>query len=72
MLRLKRELYLLHMSQAECARRSGINQTSLSRIMMGKEPAYPLRSKRIAEAIGWEGDPAELFEEVGDDGLDAV
>lgn len=72
MLRLKRELYLLHMSQAECARRSGINQTSLSRIMKGKEPAYPHRGKRIAYAIGWEGEPSELFEEVEDDVPDVV
>lgn len=68
-LKLKSELNRLRISQAECARRAGINQTSLSRILLGKEPPYPLRSKRIADAIGWKGDPAELFEEVaGDDG----
>lgn len=72
MLRLKRELHLLHMSQAECARRSGINQTSLSRIMMGKEPAYPQRGKRIADAIGWEKDPTELFKEVIENESDEV
>lgn len=67
MLRLKRELYRLRMSQAECARRSGVNQTSLSRIITGKEPAYPYRGKRIADAIGWKGNPTELFEEVDED-----
>ncbi len=67
MIRLKNELHRLRMSQAECARRSGVNQTSMSRIIAGKEPAFPHRGKRIADAIGWEGDPAELFEEVDED-----
>ena len=70
MLRLKSELFRLHMSQAECARRSGVNQTSLSRIISGKEPAYPHRGKRIADAIGWEGEPDELFHEVAEDDID--
>lgn len=55
------------MSQAELARRIGANQSSLSRIERGKEPPYPLRSIRIARALGWEGDPAELFEEAEPD-----
>lgn len=67
MIRLKNELRRLRMSQAECARRSGVNQTSMSRIITGKEPAFPHRGRRIADAIGWEGDPAELFEEVDED-----
>ncbi len=53
-------------SQAKLARLAGVNQTSLSRIENGKEPAYSKRGKRIADALGWEGDPAELFEEVPD------
>lgn len=72
MLMLKRELNRLHISQSECARRAGINQTSISRIVNGKEPAFPNRGKRIAEAIGWTGEPAKLFEEVEDDVSDVV
>lgn len=53
-------------SQAKLARLAGVNQTSLSRIENGREPAYPRRGKRIADALGWEGDPSELFEEVRD------
>lgn len=53
-------------SQAKLARLAGVNQTSISRIERGKEPAYPKRGKRIADALGWEGDPSELFEEVSD------
>ena len=67
MMRLEAELRRLRMSQAQCARKANVNQTSMSRIIRGKEPPYPHRGKRIAEAIGWEGDPAELFKEVQED-----
>ena len=69
MMRLKYELFRRSMSQAKLAHRADINQTSVSRIMLGKEPVYPNRAKRIADAIGWEGDPAELFMEVDEDDL---
>lgn len=52
----------LGMSQAALARAAGINQSSMCRIESGKEPPYPLRSKRIADALGWTDDPAKLFE----------
>lgn len=58
-------------SQARLAREAEVNQSCMSRIESGREKAYPIRGKRIAEAVGWEGDPAELFEEVENDGLDA-
>lgn len=51
-------------SQAELARRANINASSMSRIENGYEDAYPKRGKRIADALGWVGDPAELFEEI--------
>ena len=54
----------LGMSQAELARRAGINQTSLSRIENGQEPAFSKRGKKIADALGWPGDPDELFEPI--------
>ena len=54
------------MSQAELARRAGVNQTSMSRIERGLEPAYPRRGARIAEALEWKGAVTALFEEVGD------
>lgn len=67
MLRIKQELYRQRMSQAECARLASVNQTAFCRIVNGKEPAYPKRGQRIADALGWKGDPAELFEEVNVD-----
>lgn len=69
MLRITQELYRLHLSQSEAARRAKVNATSFSRIVNGKEPPYPYRGQRIADALGWKGDPAELFEEVADDEL---
>ncbi|WP_207302592.1 hypothetical protein [Olsenella sp. Marseille-P4559] len=52
------------MSIAKAAMLCKVNYSSMCRIVGGKEPAYPKRGKRIAEALGWTGDPAELFEEV--------
>ena len=54
------------LSQSKLARLADVNQTSMSRIERGLEPAYPMRAQRIAEALGWRGDPMELFEEAGD------
>lgn len=51
-------------AQAEIARRTGIAKPALSRIVRGLEPPYPKRGRAIAEAVGWEGDWRELFEEV--------
>lgn len=64
MLRIKRELFERGITQAEVCRRAHVNPASLSRIVAGKEPAYTERGARIAEAIGWTGDPGELFKEV--------
>jgi len=57
------------LSQSKLARLADVNQTSMSRIERGLEPAYPMRAQRIANALGWHGDPMELFEEA-DDGDD--
>ena len=53
-----------YMSQSQLARRAEVNQTSMSRIERGLEPAFPYRSKRIAVALDWDGDVDELFQEV--------
>lgn len=67
MLRLTKERNRRGLSQAELSRISCVNQSSMSRIERGIEPAYPQRGQRIADALGWAGDYAELFEEVGED-----
>ena len=69
MKRVVLERQKLGMSQAKLAWAADVNQSCMSRIENGKEPPYPMRGKRIADALGWKGDPAELFEEVADDEL---
>ena len=64
MLRLEIELKARGLTQAKLARKADVNESSMSRIVRGVEPAYSGRGQRIADALGWEGDPAELFEEV--------
>ena len=63
-LRIQQVLRERGLSQSKAARLADVNDTSMSRIVRGIEPAYPKRGKRIAEALDWEGDWRELFEEV--------
>lgn len=35
----------------------------------GRLVLYPGQAQRIADALGWKGDPAELFEEVPNDAV---
>lgn len=69
MKRVVLERQKLGMSQAKLARIADVNQSCMSRIENGKEAAYPHRGKRIADALGWQDDPAALFEEVPEDDL---
>lgn len=64
MMTVVQERRKLGLSQAALARKIGANPSSISRIEAGKEPPWPLRARRIADALGWEGDPMELFDEV--------
>lgn len=62
MLRVKYEIDRLGMTQAAFAAKADVNEAALSRIVNGKEDAYPKRGKRIADALGWKGSVDELFE----------
>ncbi|WP_347711270.1 helix-turn-helix domain-containing protein [Olsenella uli] len=64
MLGVKYELDRLGMTQAAFAEKARVSTSSLSRIVNGKEPAYPKRGRRIAEAMGWRGTLDELFGEL--------
>ena len=63
-LRIKQYLGERCMTQVEAAELCGLKQQAFSRIVNGIEPPYPKRGKRIADALGWQGEPSELFEEV--------
>ena len=67
MLRIEFERKRKGISQAKLARLADVNASSMNRIERGKEPAYPRRGQKIADALGWTGDPMELFEEVSED-----
>ena len=64
MLRVKYELDRLGMTQAAFAEKANVNAAALSRIVNGKEPAYPKRGRRIAEALGWRGSVEDLFSDL--------
>ena len=64
MLRIKQVLEDRGITQGELARRCGLKRQAVSRIVNGAEPAYAKRGERIAAALDWPGDPAELFEQI--------
>lgn len=46
------------------AREAGMHVSSISQIESGRLSPYPGQVAKIAAALGWDGDPMELFEEV--------
>ena len=66
MKRIKQALSDHGMTQKELAEKAGIDPATVSRIVNGKTAVYSGWSDRIAEVLGWTGDPSELFEEVGE------
>ena len=63
-IRLSRELERLGMTWDDLAREIGASREALNRIKSGGRP-YKLRAIRIARAVGWRGDPMELFRKEG-------
>ena len=64
MLRIKYELDKMGLRQVDLATKTGLKPQAVSRICNGQEPPWPNRAKRIADALNWTGDPAELFEPI--------
>lgn len=69
MRRCKLERLMRDMKQMELSRITGMHPTSISAIENGRLRPYPGQVDKIVAALGWTGDPAELFEEVEDDEL---
>ena len=61
-LRQERERHGL--SRAALARKAEINEAQYGQIERGRFVPYPPQLERIANALGWEGEPEELLEEV--------
>ena len=69
MLRIKKEYFRENPTIREVADKSELSTSTLSRIVNGKQsPGFGegQSAERIACALGWTGDPAELFAEVGE------
>jgi len=64
MLKVTQVLRDRHMSKAELSRRSRIDYGTVVAITNGKMKPWPGWQQRIAKALNWQGDSAELFEEV--------
>ncbi len=64
MLRMSLERTRQGLSKSALATRSGINSTTVWEIEAGRRTAYPKAAQAIANVLGWEGDPADLFKEI--------
>ena len=49
-------------SQAEVARVTGIHPSAINRVLRGRMKPFPKYRRAFVYALGWEGDPSELFE----------
>ena len=68
MLRIRHD-YFVNRTIKETAQTAGVEPETLSRIVNGQQrPGFGQgqSAERIAQALGFEGDPRELFEEVGE------
>ena len=65
MIRLKyQRLVVLELSQTAFAEKAGLNKSTVSQIESGRLVPYPSQVEKLVAAIGWKGEPSELFEEV--------
>lgn len=67
MLVLTKERQNMGLSMSALARKAGMHPSSVSQIENGRLVAYPGQVAKLSKAVGWKGDPAELFEEVDAD-----
>ena len=51
-------------SQLQLSYKAQVSPSDVSRYMSGERKPYPNHAQRIADALGWTGEPKELFEEV--------
>lgn len=69
MIRMKYERIMQGKKQTGISRETGMHVTTISQIENGHLRPYPGQVKNLVKALGWQGDPAALFEEVGTDEL---
>lgn len=52
------------LSKSALARKADMHVSSVCQIENGRLSAYPGQARKLAAALGWQGEPSELFEEV--------
>lgn len=67
---LRREREARNLTISELSRLAWVNAAELSKMERGRVIPYEKQARRIATAIGWEGDLAELFSSADGDGND--
>jgi transcriptional regulator with XRE-family HTH domain len=67
MLRLRQLREGQGLNRAQLARAAAIGDGNYCTLESGMRKPWGPERHRLAEALGWEGDPEELFEEVTDD-----
>ena len=55
------------LSQRQLGEKSGVAASDVCKAESRGLRLYPVQAQRVAAALGWRGDPMELFEEVKDD-----
>ena len=70
MIRLTEVRKAAGLSMSALAREAGMHVSSVSQIEGRRLRPYPGQVAKLGSALGWEGDPTELFEEVVGDGRD--
>ena len=56
-------------SQRKLGEAAGVSASYICNAESRGMTLYPNQAKRLADALGWRGDPAELFEEVTENDL---
>lgn len=62
--KIARERYI---SNADIHRSTGLDQSTVSKIMSGRSHPYPTQAKKIKLALGYDGEVEALFQEVYDE-----
>jgi ribosome-binding protein aMBF1 (putative translation factor) len=63
---MKVEREMRGLSKSALSIKAGINYAVICQIENGSRKPYPKAAREVAEALDWQGDPMELFEESGE------
>ena len=64
MLRLKQEREAQELSQRGLAKKARVGYSIISMVENGRLLPYPDQLKRLAAALNWSSDPADLLQEI--------